>query len=97
LRSTDLGSNLNALPRTAPDLRRRSLSEPDVAANDNEPERPGRPAAPNQRANVAVLVAVVVIGLALYWAVSAIRQHDAFQNCIDSGRHDCVEVDDGAR
>ncbi len=68
-----------------------------MAANDNKPEPPERPAVPNQRANVAVLVAVVVIGLILYWAVSAIRQHDALQNCIDSGRHDCVEVDDGAR
>ena len=69
----------------------------DVVANDNEPERPRRPAAPNRRATVAVLVAVVAIGLVLYWAVSAIRQHDVLQNCIDSGRHDCVEVDDGTR
>lgn len=68
-----------------------------MAANDNKPERPPEPADPSRRANVAVLVAVVVIGLALYWAVSAIRQHDALQNCIDAGRHDCVEVDGGAR
>ena len=62
-----------------------------MAANDNEPPRS---TASNQRANVAALVAVLLIGLALFWAVSAIRQHNAVQNCIDAGRHDCVEADD---
>ncbi len=67
-----------------------------MTANDNRP--PGRgPGTPNARGNVAALVAVLVIGLALFWAVSAIRQHDAVQDCIDSGRHDCVSVDDGSR
>ena len=36
-------------------------------------------------------------GLALFWAVSAIRKPDAVQDCIDSGRHDCVGLDDGSR
>lgn len=67
-----------------------------MTANDNRP--PGRgPGAPGGRGNIAALVAVLVIGLALFWAVSAIRQHDAVQNCIDSGRHDCVGLDDGSR
>ena len=61
-----------------------------MIANDNRP--PGRPQPPGNRANVAALVAVLVIGLALFWAVSAIRARDAVQDCIDSGRHDCVEL-----
>ena len=66
-----------------------------MTANDNRP--PGRgPGTLGGRGNVAALVAVLVIGLALFWAVSAIRQHDAVQNCIDSGRHDCVGLDDGS-
>lgn len=60
-----------------------------MTANDNRPPRRGRD--PAGRGQVAALVAVVLIGLALFWAVSAIRRHDAVQNCIDSGRHDCVD------
>ena len=67
-----------------------------MTANDNRPARQG-PASPNGRGNIAALVAVVVIGLALFWAVSAIRQHDAVQDCIDSGRHGCVGGDEGSR
>lgn len=58
-----------------------------MTANDNRP--PGR-RQPGGRGNVAALVAVVLIGFALFWAVSAIRQHNAVQDCIDSGRHDCT-------
>ena len=65
-----------------------------MAANDNQPSRP---TVANQRANMAALVAVLLIGFALFWAVSAIRQHNAVQNCIDSGRHDCVDTDDGTK
>ena len=36
---------------------------------------------------------VLLIGLALYWTVSAIRAHDAAQNCLDAGRHDCADAD----
>ena len=29
----------------------------------------------------------------LFWVVSAMRQHNAVQDCLDSGRHDCVQLD----
>jgi hypothetical protein len=62
-----------------------------VAANDNRRSR--RPGETGDRGKIAALVAVVLIGLALYWAVYAIRAHNAVQDCIDSGRHGCVESD----
>ena len=46
-----------------------------MTANDNKPPR--RPDEPNRRGTVAALVAVVAIGLALFWAMSAIRAHNA--------------------
>ncbi len=64
-----------------------------MTANDNRPPR--RPGEPNRRGTVAALVAVVAIGLSLFWAMSAIRSHNAAQDCIDSGRHDCADA--GAR
>ena len=64
-----------------------------MTANDNDP--PWRRAeGPGSRGNVAALLAVVAIGLVLFWAVSAIRTHDAVQNCIDSGRRGCVDAGD---
>ncbi len=61
-----------------------------MTANDNRPPR--RPDEPNRRGTVAALVAVIAIGLALFWAMSAIRAHNAAQDCIDSGRHDCADA-----
>ena len=61
-----------------------------MTANDNRPPRGERP--PSRRGTVAALLAVLAIGLALFWAVSAIRAHDAVQDCIDSGRHDCADA-----
>ena len=63
-----------------------------LAANDNR--KPRRTDGAGRRASVAALLAVLLIGLALYWTVSAIRAHDAVQNCLDAGRHDCAESDD---
>ena len=62
-----------------------------MTANDNRPPR--RPTEPNRRGTVAALVAVVAIGLSLFWAMSAIRAHNAVQDCIDSGRHDCADLE----
>ena len=61
-----------------------------MTANDNQPRRP--PTA-NPRGNVVALVVVVVIAAALFWVVSAIHRHNDVQDCLDSGRHDCIDVD----
>ena len=52
---------------------------------DRGPKRGGG----SQRGPVAALVAVVVIVVVLYLVGQAIVQHNATQNCIDSGRRDC--------
>ena len=55
---------------------------------------PARPPGPRRgsgnRGNVAALVVVALIAAALFWTVSAIRNHNAVQNCMDSGRKDCL-------
>lgn len=55
-----------------------------------------RPAAPRdgagRRGPLAALVGMLVIGGLLFWVVSAIQSHNAVQNCIDSGRKDCIEL-----
>jgi hypothetical protein len=47
---------------------------------------------PSGRSKVAALVFIALLIGALFWAVQAIVQHNAVQNCIDSGRHDCVPI-----
>jgi hypothetical protein len=58
----------------------------------------GRPAAPpsGRRAMVAALITVVVLVALLLWVAQSILAHNRLQNCIDSGRRDCVPVDTGA-
>jgi hypothetical protein len=67
-----------------------------VIANDNRPNRrsPG-PTPPSNRGNIVALVAIAALAAALFWIVSAIQKHNALQNCIDSGRHDCIEIPQG--
>lgn len=67
-----------------------------MAANDNWSNRKPAPPAPSgNRGNIVALVAVVLVAAALFWTVSAIQKHNAVQNCIDSGRHDCVALPTG--
>ena len=64
-----------------------------MTANDNRPERKRNSEPSSSRANIAVLIAVVVVAAALLWVVSAMRQHNAVQDCLDSGRKDCIGLD----
>jgi hypothetical protein len=41
------------------------------------------------RSTIAALIFIVVLVGGVYWAFEAIVQHNAMQNCIDSGRRDC--------
>ena len=62
------------MPQNAPEPRRKAAGPPGGGRN---------------RGNVAALVVVAVIAAALFFTFSAIRSHNAVQNCIDSGRQDC--------
>ena len=59
------------------------------------PRRPGdeadAPSGPN-RANVAALIAVVVIVALGYWAFTAIERQREIARCLDEGRPDCLEL-----
>lgn len=46
----------------------------------------------SNRGTIAALLAVVVLIGVLYWGIEAIVAHNALQNCLDSGRRDCVEL-----
>ena len=50
---------------------------------------------PGGRGPVMALVAVVLLVGLVYWAIQAIVQHNALQNCLDSGRRDCAERSGG--
>ncbi len=64
-----------------------------MAANDNRSNRKASPAATSSnRGNVVALIAIVIVAATLFWTVSAIQKHNALQNCIDSGRRDCVAI-----
>lgn len=59
------------------------------------PTFPQPPSGPNMRGNVAALVAILLVAAALFWVMSATRGHNALQNCIDSGRRDCIPIESG--
>ena len=44
------------------------------------------------RANVAALIAIVVLALLGYWAFTAIDRQRKLQTCLDEGRHNCLEI-----
>ena len=45
-----------------------------------------------RRANIAALIAIVVLAILGYWAFHAIDQQRKLQKCLDEGRHDCMEL-----
>ncbi len=44
------------------------------------------------RANVAALIAIIVLALLGYWAFTAIERQRKLQNCLDEGRRNCLEL-----
>ena len=54
-----------------------------------EPNDDGRT---GNRANVAALIAIVVLALLGYWAFTAIQRQRELQTCLAEGRRDCLEI-----
>ena len=63
--------------------------EPDRVSEASAGERRG---AERSRANVAALIAIVVLALLGYWAFTAIDHQRRLQRCLDEGRHNCLEI-----
>ncbi|MBE7219364.1 MAG: hypothetical protein INR64_12895 [Caulobacteraceae bacterium] len=63
--------------------------------SSKDPDRLDAP--PNRRATIAALIAVVVLVGSLLWIAQAIMAHNRLQNCIDSGRHDCLPAEQGGQ
>ncbi len=54
-----------------------------------------RPGSDGRRSKMAALIVVAVLAALLLWISQAIVAHNRLQNCLDSGRRDCVPVDSG--
>jgi hypothetical protein len=59
-------------------------SAPPPAPQDDEP--PDR-----SRANVVALVFVALLFAGAVWLFTSIQHHRELENCIASGRHDCID------
>ena len=53
---------------------------------------PKRRSSGSSRSNLAALIVIVLIVGALLWVAQAIVSHNQLQNCMDSGRHDCLPL-----
>ena len=49
------------------------------------------------RANLAAVIAVIVLAALAYWAFTAIGHMRQVQRCLDEGRRDCLELDSPSR
>ena len=45
-----------------------------------------------RRANLAALIAIVVLAILGYWAFNAIDKQRKLARCLDEGRRDCLEL-----
>ena len=48
-----------------------------------------------RRGNLAALVTVAILALVLLWIAHAVVAHNQLQDCVDSGRRNCLPVPDG--
>jgi hypothetical protein len=64
-----------------------------MSGRGGEDDEPG----PIGRGNLFALIAVVVLIALGYWAFRYIDEQRKLQNCIDSGRRDCLRLDNSAR
>jgi hypothetical protein len=47
------------------------------------------------RQTLAALIAIILIALGGWWLMSQLQHHREVQNCIASGRRDCVPIAPG--
>jgi hypothetical protein len=44
------------------------------------------------RSNIAAIVVIVALFAGAYWVFNRLERHRETQNCIASGRRDCIEI-----
>jgi hypothetical protein len=59
-----------------------STPEGDEPPDDDEPRRP----------NVVALIFIAALFAGAYWVFNLLERHREIQNCIASGRRDCIEI-----
>jgi hypothetical protein len=64
------------------------MTEP-LSGDDGDDEEPG---SGRSRANVAALIAIVVLAALGYWAFNAIDHARQLQKCLDEGRRNCMDL-----
>ena len=60
----------------------------DVNANPSNPPEEGN----RSRANIVALVFIVALLAAAFWVFKLLQQSNDIQNCIASGRRDCIDL-----
>lgn len=72
------------------------MTRPDTPPPDERrgPPPPAEPPEHENRdfANIVALVFVVGLALGAYWLFQALERHGEIQNCIASGRRNCVDL-----
>jgi hypothetical protein len=63
------------------------MSPPENPDPDEPPEEDNR-----SRANIVALVFVVLLFAGAFWLFKALQQSNDIQNCIASGRRDCIDI-----
>jgi hypothetical protein len=62
-----------------------TVAPPEDAQEPPDDEGPGR-------SNIAAIVVIVVLFAGAYWVFNLLEHHREVQNCIASGRRDCIEI-----
>jgi hypothetical protein len=44
------------------------------------------------RANLAALAFIIVLFIGAYWLFTELQRHRAIEDCVASGRHDCIPL-----
>jgi hypothetical protein len=60
----------------------------------SEPERPADESEDERRVfvNLAAAIAVLVLAIAAFWVMKTLDDRRKLENCLNSGRRDCVEL-----
>jgi hypothetical protein len=62
-----------------------TVASPENAQEPPDDDGPGR-------SNIAAIVVIVALFAGAYWVFNLLEHHREIQNCIASGRRDCIEI-----